>query len=178
MKRLLVIAAVIVLTLQLTNIHKTVYAGQQRPGEIIPIGDTLMIKVNKATTPFPGVKLKGEAFVAVLEMESGKKGATLFYKISANPDTTEIFLMSGTKKIAPRAVIEDFPSWGQDNDKEIDSLDPKDTVGGTTLTFQQKGSVSILFDVPLEEARNPKKLSVGLRMVQPKDDERTFVVAF
>ena len=178
MKRLLVLSAVIVLAIQLTNVDKTVFAAQQKAGEAIPIGETLFIKVNKATTPFTGVKLKGEAFVAILEMESGKKGATLFYKISANPDKSEIFLMSGTKKIAPRAVIEDFPSWGQDNDKEIDTLDPKDTVGGTTLTFQQKGSVSILFDVPLEDARTPKKLSVALRMVQPKDDERTFVVAF
>jgi hypothetical protein len=178
MKRFLVISAVIVLTVQLTNIDTGVFAWQQRAGEAIPIGDTLFIKVNKSTTPFAGVKLKGEAFVAVLEMESGKKGATLFYKITANPDTSQIFLMSGTKKIAPRAVIEDFPSWGQDNDKDIDTLDPKDTVGGTTITFQQKGSVSILFDVPLEEARNPKKLSVGLRIVQPKEDERTFVVAF
>jgi hypothetical protein len=178
MKKVLFICAVIVLTVQLTKIDNGVFAGQQRAGEVIPIGDTLFIKVNKATTPFAGVKLNGEAFVAVLEMESGKKGATLFYKISANPDTSEIFLMSGTKKIAPRAVIEDFPSWGQDNDKDIDTLDPKDTAGGTTLSFQQKGSVSILFDVPLEVARNPKKLSVALRMVQPKEDERTFVVAF
>jgi hypothetical protein len=112
MKKVLFICAVIVLTVQLTKIDNGVFAGQQRAGEVIPIGDTLFIKVNKATTPFAGVKLNGEAFVAVLEMESGKKGATLFYKISANPDTSEIFLMSGTKKIAPRAVIEDFPSWG------------------------------------------------------------------
>jgi len=176
MKKSLVISAVIVIALQLANINPV--AGQARPGEVITIGDTVFIKVSKATTQFAGVKVKGEAFVAVLEMESGKKGATLFYKINNTPDSSQIFLMSGTKKIAPRAVIEDFPSWGQDNDKEIDTLDPKDTIGGTTLTFQQKGSLSILFDVPLEEARTPKKLSVALRMVQPKDDEKTFVVSF
>jgi hypothetical protein len=177
MKRLSAISAVVVLAIQLAHIDNRVMAGQHRAGETIPVGDSLFIKISRATTPFSGVKLKGEAFVVVLEMESGKKGATLFYKINANPDS-EIFLTSGTKKIAPRAVIEDFPSWGQDNDKEIDTLDPKDTVGGTTLTFQQKGTLSILFDVPLEDARAPKKLSVALRMIQPQEEQRTLVVTF
>jgi len=176
MKKIIIISVAIVLAVQLANINPA--AAQVRAGEVIPVGDSLFIKVNRATTPFAGVKLKGEAFVVVLEMESGKKGATLFYKINTNPDSSQIFLMSGAKKIAPRAVLEDFPSWGQDNDKEIDTLDPKDTIGGTTLTFQHKGTLSILFDVPPEEARTPKKLSVALRMVQPKDDERTFVVNF
>ena len=176
MKKVLVVCFVIVVAIQLANISPA--SAQVRAGEVIPVGDSLFIKFSRATTPFAGVKLKGEAFVVVLEMESGKKGATLFYKINTNPESSQIFLMSGTKKIAPRAVLEDFPSWGQDNDKEIDTLDPKDTIGGTTLTFQQKGTLSILFDVPPEEARTPKKLSVSLRMVQPKDDERTFVVNF
>src|SRR5215510_3234372 len=176
MKKIIIISVAIVLAVQLANINPA--SAQVRAGEVIPVGDSLFIKVSRTTTPFAGVKLKGEAFVVVLEMESGKKGATLFYKINTNPDSSQIFLMSGTKKIAPRAVLEDFPSWGQDNDKEIETLDPKDAIGGTTLIFQQKGTLSILFDVPPEEARTPKKLSVALRLVQPKEDDRTFVVNF
>jgi len=149
---------------------------QVKQGEVVPIGDGLMVKVIKATTSFAGVKLKGEPVVVALEMDAGKKGATLFYKLSRDPGSSEVLLMSGSKKLAPRAVIEDFPSWGQDNDKEIDGLDPKETVGGTTLTFQQKGTISILFDVPPEEAKTPKKLSVMLRVVLPTNVQRSFVV--
>ena len=176
MKKSFVISLVILVSIQLANINPAVFARQAKAGEVITLGESLFIKVSKATASFSRVKLKGEAFVVVIEMDSGKKGATLSYKINTDPDSTQIFLMSGAKKIAPRAVIEDFPSWGQDNDKEVDILDPKETIGGTTLTFQQKGTLSILFDVPPEDARTPKKVSVALRMVQPKDEDRTFVV--
>ena len=84
--------------------------------------------------------------------------------------------MSGAKKLAPRALIEDFPSWGPDNDKEVDTLDPKENLGGTTLDFRQKGSIALLFDVPLEDAKVQKKLSIMLHMLQPKDQLRSFVV--
>jgi len=151
-------------------------SAQVRQGEVVPIGDTLFVKVVKSKTSFAGIKLKGEPVVVALEMDSGKKGATLFYKLSTNPDSSEVLLMSGAKKLAPRAVIEDFPSWGQDNDKEIDTLDPKENLGGTTINFQQKGTISILFDVPPEESKTPKKLSVVLRMVQPANAQRSFVV--
>jgi len=151
-------------------------ARQVQTGEVVPFGESLFVRVMKSTKSFGGVKVKGEAVVVVLEMDAGKQGATLFYKLSANPATTEVYLLSGAKKLAPRAVIEDFPSWGKDNDKEVDMLDPKETIGGVTLTFQQKGSIALLFDVPLEEAKTPKKLSVALRMVQPKDQQRSIVV--
>jgi hypothetical protein len=151
-------------------------ARQVRAGEVVPFGESLFVRVMKSTKPFAGVKVKGEPVVVVLEMDAGKPGATLFYKLSADPATTEVYLLSGAKKLAPRAVIEDFPSWGKDNDKEVDMLDPKETIGGVTLTFQQKGSIALLFDVPLEEAKTPKKVSVALRMVQPKDEQRSFVV--
>lgn len=151
-------------------------ARQVQAGEVVPIGESLFVRVMKATTPFAGVKVKGEPVVVVLEMDAGKTGATLFYKLSADAGSSEVYLLSGAKKIAPRAVIEDFPSWGKDNDKEVDTLDPKETIGGVTLTFQQKGSIALLFDVPLEEAKTSKKLSVALRMVQPKDEQRSFVV--
>jgi hypothetical protein len=45
-----------------------------------------------------------------------------------------------------------------------------------SLNFQQKGSIALLFDVPLEDARTQKKFSVALRMVQPRDEQRSFVV--
>ena len=149
---------------------------QVQVGEVVPFGESLFVKVMKSTRPFEGVKVKGEPVVVVLEMDAGKPGATLFYHLTADPATTDLFLLSGAKKLAPRAVIEDFPSWGRDNDKEVDTLDPKETVGGVTLNFQQKGSIALLFDVPPEDAKTQKKLSVALRMVQPKDERRSFVV--
>jgi len=115
--------------------------------------------------------------VVILEMDSGKIGATMFYKLSADPGATEIFLLSGSKKLAPSAIVEDFPSWGDDNDKEVEVLDPKDKLGGTTLNFQKKGSIALLFDVPIEDAKTQKKLSVALRLVKPKDEQRLFVVS-
>ena len=146
-------------------------------GEVVSIGESLFVRVVRSTRPFDGIKVKGEPVVVSLEMEAGKSGATLFYNLSADPKATEIYLLSGAKKLAPLAVIEDFPSWGTDNDKEVERLDPKDALGGTTLNFQRKGSINLLFDVPVEDAKVQKKLSVALRMVQPKDEQRSFVVS-
>jgi hypothetical protein len=159
-----------------TQSQRSEAARQVQAGEVVPFGDNLFVKVSKSTKQFAGVKVKGEAVVVVLDMDAGKSGATLFYNLTADPATTELFLLSGTKKLAPRAVIEDFPSWGKDNDQEVDTLDPKETIGGVTLNFQQKGSIALLFDVPPEDAKTPKKLSVALRMVLPKDERRSFVV--
>jgi hypothetical protein len=179
MRKALLLAAVFALAINVAypQSRSADQAQQLKAGDVIPIGDTLFIKVMRATKAFEGIKIKGEAMVVVLEMEAGKKGATLFYKLNANASTSEIYLLSGARRVAPCAVMEDFPSWGKDNDKDVDSLDPKETVGGTTLTFQQKGSIALLFDVPLEDAKAPKKLSVALRMVQPKDEQRSFVVS-
>jgi len=174
MRKILLLVVVLMLAIDVAYPQSS--ASRVQAGEVVPFGESLFVKVVKSTKPFSDVKLKGEAFVVVLEMDAGKPGATLFYKLSADPATTELFLLSGEKKIAPRAVVEDFPSWGKDNDKEVDKLDPKDTIGGVTLSFQQKGSISLLFDVPLEDAKTPKKLSVALRVVEPKDEQRKFVV--
>lgn len=149
---------------------------QIKAGEVVPFGESLFVKVVKSTKTFASVSVNGEPVVVVLEMDSGKSGATLFYKLSASPAATEVYLLSGAKKLAPRAVMEDFPSWGADNDKEVEVLDPKDAIGGVTLNFKQKGSIALLFDVPLEDAKGQKKLSVVLRMVEPKDEQRSFVV--
>jgi hypothetical protein len=177
MKRVLLVLTVVVLAINVAypQGQKTDSTKPIQAGEVVPFGESLFIKVAKATRPFAGVKVKGEPYVVVLDMDSGKPGATVFYRLTADP-STEIYLLSGAKKIAPRAVIEDFPSWGKDNDKEVDTLDPKDTVGGVTLTFQQKGSIALLFDVPVEEAKTQKKLSVALRVIQPKDEQRSFLV--
>jgi hypothetical protein len=148
---------------------------QIQVGEVVPFGESVVVRVVKSSQTFAGVKVTGEPVVVVLELDSGKPGASLFYKLSADPAATEIFLLSGAKKLAPRAVIEDFPSWGDDNDKEVEVLDPKD-MGGTTLNFQRKGSIALLFDVPPEDAKIQKKLSVVLRIVQPKDEQHSFVV--
>ena len=143
----------------------------------MPFGESVFVRVVKSAKPFSGVKVKGEPMVVVLEIDSGKLGATMFYKLSADPGVTEIFLLSGAKKLAPSAIVEDFPSWGDDNDKEVEVLDPKDKLGGTTLNFQKKGSIALLFDVPIEDAKTQKKLSVALRLVKPKDEQRLFVVS-
>lgn len=174
---LLVVVCALAINVAYSQTRSGEKARQVQSGEVVPFGESLFVRVMKSTKPFAGVKVKGEPVVVVLEMVAGKKGATLFYKLSTNPATTEVYLLSGAQKIAPSAVIEDFPSWGTDNDKEVDTLDPKETMGGVTLTFQQKGSIALLFDVPLEDAKTPKKLSVAMRMVQPKDEQRSFVVS-
>jgi len=179
MRKLLLLAVVSALTINVAYPQSkgSDEARQVKAGETVPIGDTLFIRVMKSTKAFEGVKVKGEPVVVVLEMDAGKQGATVFYNINSNPATSEVYLLSGARRVAPRAVVEDFPSWGKDNDKDIDTLDPKETLGGTTLSFQQKGSIALLFDVPVEDAKTPKKLSIALRMVQPKDELRSFVVS-
>ena len=178
MKKAILLAAIFVLGI---NIAYPQSPTVEKPreilaGEVVPFGESLFVRVVKSTRTFAGVKVKGEPVVVALEMEAGKAGATLFYNLSADPKVTEIYLLSGSKKLAPQAVIEDFPSWGNDNDKEVEILDPKDPLGGTTLNFQRKGSISLLFDVQVEDSKVQKKLSVALRMVQPKDEQRSFVV--
>ena len=178
MKRVLLTLAIVALASNVAY-PQTQKADNAKPvqvGEVVPFGENLFVKVVKSTKPFEGIKVKGQPVVVVLEMDAGKAGATLFYHLTSNPATTDLFLLSGVKKLAPRAVIEDFPSWGTDNDKEVDTLDPAETVGGVTLNFQQKGSIALLFDVPLEDVKTQKKFSVALRMVQPKDERRSFVV--
>lgn len=179
MKRVLLVLTVFALAINVAypqQVRSVDQVRQVRAGEVVPFGENLFVRVMKSTKSFAGVKVKGEPVAVVLEMDSGKLGATLFYKLTADPASTEVYMLSGAKKLAPRAVIEDFPSWGTDNDQEVDTLDPTETIGGVTLSFRQKGSIALLFDVPAEEAKVPKKLSVALRMVQPKDEQRSFVV--
>lgn len=178
MRKALLVLVLLVLSVNIAYVQSRTddSSTQVKAGEVVPFGESLYVRVVKSQKTFTGVRVKGEPVVVVLEMDSGKPGATLFYKLSASPNATEVYLLSGAKKVAPRAVIEDFPSWGTDNDKEVEILDPKDAIGGVTLNFKQKGSIALLFDVPVEDAKAQKKLSVVLRMVEPKDEQRSFVV--
>jgi hypothetical protein len=150
---------------------------QIKPGEVVLVGDSFTVKVTQsAKSPFPGVKLKGEPVVVLIELDGGKKGVTLSYNLTADSKSSDVYLTSGALRNAPRAVMEDFPSWGSDNDKEVEVLDPKDPSGNVSLTFQGKGAVSLLFDLPPAQAKSPKKLSVNLRTTHPQAEQHSFVV--
>jgi hypothetical protein len=148
-----------------------------KTGELVQLSDGVTFKVTRgAKSPFAGVKLQGQAVVVVLDLDAGKKSATISYQLSGNPKLSEVYLTDGAQKIAPVAVIEDFPSWGTDNDKEIEVLDPMEKAGGVNLNFQRKGSVSLLFDVPGDQTRTPQKLAIKLRAIKPTDEQHSFVV--
>src|SRR5262245_55512460 len=95
-------------------------ARQAKVGESVQLDESLSVKATTAAkSPFATVKTKGEAVAVVIEVDAGKKSATLFYM--ASPDAkSEIYLNTGAQKLAPVAVMEDFPSWGGDNDKEVE----------------------------------------------------------
>jgi hypothetical protein len=178
MRKVLLVLAVFALSINVAHPQSRGddSAMQVKAGEVVPFGESLFVRVVKSTKPFAGIKVKGEPVVVVIEVDSAKSGATIFYNLSADPTATEVYLLSGAKKVAPSAVIEDFPSWGKDNDKEVEALDPKNSMAGVTLNFQNKGSIALLFDVPVEDAKSQKKLSVSMRMIQPQDEKRSFVV--
>ena len=180
MKRLLFVIALAALAAHsaYSQGHATDSTRQVKAGEVLQFSDSLTVRVTRSpTSQFSGVKLKGQPLVVVLDFDSGKQGATLSYKLTADPRTSELYLASGTQRLAPLAVIEDFPSWGKDNDKEAEVLSPRESVGGVTLTFGQKGSISLLFDVPAEQAKAALKFSMTLRTVKPKDEQHAFVVS-
>jgi hypothetical protein len=175
--KLLLLAAVSVLTLHAAYPQSQVKNKQLKTGEMVQLSDGLTARVMKsAPAPFAKVKVKGEAVVVVLELDAGKKGVTLSYRLTADPKLSDVYLAGGTQRIAPRAVIEDFPSWGNDNDKDVEVLDPTDKSGRVTLTFERKGSVTLLFDVPMEQAKTPQTFSMMLRTVKPKDEQLSLVV--
>ena len=148
-----------------------------KAGDVVQLTANVSVKVVKASqSPFGSVKVKGEAVVLVLEMDAGKKNAQLGYKLSANAGDSDFYLASGEQKFGPRAVIEDFPSWGGDNDKEVEVFSPDQTAEGTSLSFQGKGSLSLLFDVPADQAKTQKKLSLTIKTIEPVR-EHSFIVS-
>lgn len=178
-RRFLLVVAVAALAIQ--PVHpQTQPSGsvkQIKAGEVVLFGDTFTVKVTQSTkSPFSNVKLKGEPFVVVIELDGGKKGVTLSYNLTADAKSSDVSLTTGALRNAPRAVMEDFPSWGNDNDKEIEVLDRNETDGNVSLTFAGKGALSLLFELPAAQAKAPKKLSVSLRTTQPQTEAYSFVV--
>jgi len=148
-----------------------------KAGEVVPLDESLSIKVSQSTTTeFPGVKLKGNPVVVTIELDAGKNSVTFLYKLHPVARSSEIFLVSGGEKLTPRAVIEDFPSFGTDNEKEVEVVDPKGGSSPITLEFEGKGSISLLFDVPSSQAKTPKKFSAIIRTIKPKSEEHSLVV--
>src|SRR6185437_3793859 len=70
-------------------------ARQVKSSELVPIGETFFVKAARTTRVFEGVKVKSEPVVVALDMDAGKKGATLYYKLTADPGSSEIYLLSG-----------------------------------------------------------------------------------
>jgi hypothetical protein len=151
---------------------------QVKAGEVIKLNESLAVKVSQSTTPsFAGVTVKGEPVVVVIELDAGKESVTFLYKLSPVSRSSEIYLSSGGEKLAPRAVVEDFPSFGDDNDKEVEVLDPKGGSSPSTLEFEGKGSIFLLFDVPKGQAKAPKKFSAIIRTTKSKEEQHSLVVA-
>jgi hypothetical protein len=177
MKRLIVLVAIAAIssTAVYSQGPATDSPRQVKAGEVIQLGSTINLRVTKsAKSPFTGVKMQGAPLIVVLDFDGGK-GASVSYKLT--PDAkSDLYLTSGAQKIAPLAVIEDFPSWGADNDKEIEVLNPKESVGSVTLNFAQKGTVSLLFDLSAEQAKTPQKFSLMLHTIKPNNAKYSFVV--
>jgi hypothetical protein len=150
-------------------------AKQLKSGEWIQLGKVNVRALRGTKTTFKDVKLTGSPVEVLLEFDSAKSAA-VSYKLT--PDAkSDIYLLKGEQKIAPVAVIEDFPSWGADNDKEVEVLDPKDSIGDVTLNFAQKGSVSLLFDVPAEQGKAPQTFKLMIKAIKANNEKFSFVVS-
>jgi len=151
---------------------------QAKAGESLQLADGVTVKVTKASkSPFTAAKVKGEALVIVLEFDAGKKNASLAYRLGTDAKRSDIFLTSGEQRLGPQAVVEDFSSWGSENDKEVETLEPSDGPVGSTLRFVGKGSVSLLFDVPADQAKTQKKVAITIKSVAPTAEEHSFIVS-
>ena len=178
-RRLFLLLAVAVLSIQPAYPQtRAAESGKQiKAGEVVLFGDTIRVKVTQSNkSPFPGLKLKGEPVVVVIELDGGKRGVTLSYNLTADSKSSDLSLLTGAMRNAPRAVMEDFPSWGRDNDKEVEILDPTETDGNVSLTFEGKGAITLLFDIPAAQAKSPRKLSVKVRTLKPQAEEHSFIV--
>ena len=173
-RRALILAAVFALISQSGFAQNPVR--QAKAGEVVRLTEGLTVRVGKAVkSPFANVKVAGEPFVVVLELDAGLKDTALSYQITADVKTSEVSLTSGTQRIAPRAVVEDFPSWGEDNDKEVELITPQDK-GGASISFRKTGSISILFDLPAGQPAAGRKLSLVLRTLKPAEEKHSIVV--
>ena len=149
---------------------------QAKAGEVVRLTEGLTLRVTKAVkSPFGKVKVTGEPFVLVLELDAGLKETGLSYLITADAKTSEVSLTSGNQRVAPRAVVEDFPSWGEDNDKEAELISPRDK-GAASISFRKTGSISLLFDLPANQPAAARKLSLVLRTFKPSEEQHSLVV--
>jgi hypothetical protein len=164
--------------IQFAQQPRTAEASKQiKIGDMTRLDEDLAVKVTTSpAAAFGTVSVKGQSLVVVIEMDAGKKAVTLSYKATPDSRSSDLYLTSGNARFAPRAVIEDFPSWGSDNDKEVEVLDPKDSAGESDVEFEGKGSILLLFDVPEGQARAAKALSVTIRTIKPKAQQHSFVV--
>jgi hypothetical protein len=173
-RRASIIAAVFALITQSAFAQSPVK--QVKAGETVKLTEGLTVRVTKAVrSPFANVKTKGEPFVVVLELDAGLKETALSYQITADAKTSEVSLTSGTQQVAPRAVVEDFPSWGEDNDKEVDLISPQDK-GAASISFRKTGSISILFDLPAGQPAAGRKHTLVLRTLKPAEEQHSIVV--
>lgn len=149
---------------------------QVKGGEWFQLGSTINLRVMRGSKVlFTGVKIQGSAIFALLEFEGGK-GSSVSYKLT--PDAkSDIYLTKGDQKIFPVAVMEDFPSWGADNDKDVEVLNPRESVGAVTLNFAQKGWVSLLFDVSAEQMKAPQIFKLIVNTIKANNTKYSFVVS-
>jgi len=179
MNRVWIVVAIAIITMPASSQTST----SDRPmsvrlGESVSITNDLSLKVTKSDPRlFSKIKVKGEPTVVVLELDSGKKGATFFYKAANDAKSSDVYVTVGASKLAPLAVVEDFPSWGADNDKEVEILEAGQGSGGDSVTFEGKGSISLLFDVPREQAKTPKKLAVTIQTTKPSERKVSIVAS-
>ena len=146
--------------------------------EVISLGETMTVKGASGARPLTsGLKIKGESFVAVLDFDAGKKAAGVTYNLSLDPENSGIWLLINGKKFSPVAVMDDFPSWGSNNDKEIEPIEKEDGDSSPSLRFEGRGSISFIFDLPAGSAKAPKKLSVSLQSTEPKLASHEFIVS-
>jgi hypothetical protein len=124
------------------------------------------------------VKARGEQVAVVLELDAGRQPVTLSYAVSPDTKSSAIYLSAGTQKVAPVAVMEDFPSWGTDNDKEVEVLDASEGAVGSTVEFEGKGYINLLFDVSPAQAKMPRKLTIELKTSKPAQQSHSVVVSF
>jgi hypothetical protein len=179
MRRFVLIIAAVALAASaaFTQTSTSALPRQVKSGDVIQLNNSLTIKITQpAKSPFAAVKMKGEPVVVTLELDGGAKPLSMSYKLSADSKSSDIYLTGGATRIGPSAVVEDFPSWGKDNDKEVEVLDAKANSGGGTLDFEGKGSISLLFDVPPALSKAPKKVSIILRTLKPVDQLHSIVV--
>jgi hypothetical protein len=178
-RKLLLLASAFALVAQTVYTQgSSASATQAKAGELVRLNENLTLKTTATPkSAFPKVKLKGEPFVVVLELDAGNKETLLSYHVSPEAKSSGVALTVGNQRLAPRAVIEDFPSWGEDNDKEVELVTPQDS-GFVSLSFKKAGSVLILFDLPPGQAAAPKKLSLVLKTTKPTEGDHKLDVTF